>query len=1029
MAHQDIGNGKARPAAAGSGPSNQSGLGSNFDSVEDIASPADGKDQPPKKDGNGNGADHAPLASAAFLEPDAAAMRAHLEWLVAPAQAKHGDALVEIAWDTGGDGIPRHARLFPITAKGLAEAVTNAVSLNFKYDCNIYVGMMLKRPGTRWSKRTRKSDCYVATAIPVDIDKNAEATNAALAQVGTPQLTVTTGTIPERREQKWLRLSEPCTDVEPVESAFDHLVDHVGGDRDAKGAGRLMRLAGSCSYPCQKKQQRGYKPELTTLTVDEAAPAIDIQALIDLPPRMKPETKPPKDETDAAASNGIVEDLTFEELRAALLSIPNDDDVGREDWVRLGAAVFHQTSGSEEGFDLFDEWSRGHPSYDEDNNEKLWKSFSKKRAGRPATARSILKLARENGWRPQRKQQRGERGEQTREEAKTPRPNEDGYISFGDYEMNKTSLRFDDGEKKRYLISAPFKILALCRAKDNEAWGRLIEFTDPDGRTKRIYIANTDLHGGAVVAQRLSDVGLVVVPSKVKDLVDYISCINVSQRARTVDCTGWHGDVFVLPEEVIGESSGEQVVLINPGEHGYAQRGTLQEWKDSVGKLAAPHRLMRLALATMFAGPLLELLNAESGGLHFVAHSSKGKSTGQGMGASIYGRGELKGGYVISWNTTINALEGLAAARSDTGIPIDELSQADPTNVIEMAYMLGNGRGKGRMTREIKLRRSKEFRASVLSSGEKTIEEIIAERYGRKTSAGVQVRLVNIDADAGEGFGAFDSLDGYKSGQALSDAMRKASVTSYGTAGPAFIRAIVEQREQTTTRAREKIKDFEAGFNGLSGEAGRVMRRFAIIAAAGELAIEADVAPWPAGSVTSAAQWAFRRWLKTYGSAKVEIEDRNAAQQICNELENYGDSRFDATHVDEKKDEKKEKTDAPDFDKAANEALQCEDVDIATSPAPNWETSDSERPAYIRYGYRRGKGPTREWLIFPETWRTVFCRGHNPTKVAQMLKDKGCLKTTGTKGLQGAWRVNGEQVWGYVVTSDVFRLLDEDQGV
>lgn len=80
------------------------------------------------------------------------------------------------------------------------------------------------------------------------------------------------------------------------------------------------------------------------------------------------------------------------------------------------------------------------------------------------------------------------------------------------------------------------------------------------------------------------------------------------------------------------------------------------------------------------------------------------------------------------------------------------------------------------------------------------------------------------------------------------------------------------------------------------------MRRFAIIAAAGELAIEFDIAPWSVGSVVSAAQWAFRRWLKTYGSAKVEIEDRDAARQICSELENYGDSRFDATHVDEKKE-------------------------------------------------------------------------------------------------------------------------------
>ena len=59
MTHQDYGKGEARPAGAGSGPSNQSGLGGSFDGVEGIASSAGSKEPSPKKP-NGDGRDHPP---------------------------------------------------------------------------------------------------------------------------------------------------------------------------------------------------------------------------------------------------------------------------------------------------------------------------------------------------------------------------------------------------------------------------------------------------------------------------------------------------------------------------------------------------------------------------------------------------------------------------------------------------------------------------------------------------------------------------------------------------------------------------------------------------------------------------------------------------------------------------------------------------------------------------------------------------------------------------------------------------------
>lgn len=100
-----------------------------------------------------------------------------------------------------------------------------------------------------------------------------------------------------------------------------------------------------------------------------------------------------------------------------------------------------------------------------------------------------------------------------------------------------------------------------------------------------------------------------------------------------------------------------------------------------------------------------------------------------------------------------------------------------------------------------------------------------------------------------------------------------------------------------------------------------------------------------------------------------------------------------------------------------------DDIDHAGTLLPEgYATSDRERPVNIRYGYRKGKGKDRQWLVFPQAWREVFCRGTNPTKMAQSLRDRGLLIPSGSGRLMGAWLVNGKQEWGYIVTAGVLDL-------
>jgi putative DNA primase/helicase len=54
--------------------------------------------------------------------------------------------------------------------------------------------------------------------------------------------------------------------------------------------------------------------------------------------------------------------------------IPNED-LGWDDWKRLGLAVFRATGGSDRGFHIFDQWSRKSSKYDEANTRREWASI------------------------------------------------------------------------------------------------------------------------------------------------------------------------------------------------------------------------------------------------------------------------------------------------------------------------------------------------------------------------------------------------------------------------------------------------------------------------------------------------------------------------------------------------------------------------------------------------------------------------------------------------------------------------------
>jgi putative DNA primase/helicase len=455
----------------------------------------------------------------------------------------------------------------------------------------------------------------------------------------------------------------------------------------------------------------------------------------------------------------------------------------------------------------------------------------------------------------------------------------------------------DDGEARP--VCSYLMILARTRDDTGRNWGLLVEFDDPDGSKKRWNIPARSMAGdfGKEVLGPLVDMGLRLAGSRSgrntrNDLQSYLQGFDSAERARLVTRLGWHGDAYLLPDQQIGETS-EHLHFYEAGTPlpPIGQAGTLEQWQQQIGALCVDNHRVAFAVCIAFAGPLLHLLGQGSGGFHFYGASSTGKSTTGRVACSVYGPPAFE----RSWRSTDNALESIAAAHSDGLLVLDEISQCDPRIIGETIYMLGNGQGKSRANdRGQAGRQAQEWRVLFLSSGEHTLAQHMAEAH-KELKAGMEVRMLAIAADTGKGHGVFDSLHGFASGAALSDALQARVGKFYGSPLVAFLQALCEPYKLRGYVAilRTTLEGFAAKAlpATASGQAHRAVTRFALAAAAGELATALGVTGWPDGTATAAARACFKAWLAERGGAG-NLEGDAIVDRLRLVIERDGESRF-----------------------------------------------------------------------------------------------------------------------------------------
>ncbi|VEG92511.1 DUF927 domain-containing protein [Legionella spiritensis] len=501
-------------------------------------------------------------------------------------------------------------------------------------------------------------------------------------------------------------------------------------------------------------------------------------------------------------------------------------------------------------------------------------------------------------------------------------------------------------------ISSPLYVIAKTRDDKSGAWGRLLEWQDDDKVTHQWAMPIALLQGDASEVRReLASLGLTISPNRIsRDLLaSYLQVFPIEERARCVDRLGWHNNIFVTASESIGEQ-GEHVVFQNAHalDPALSVAGEVEDWRNSIGRLAEGNSRLTFAISCAFAPSLASLVGEDSGGFHFKGASSCGKTTALKLAASVWGN---PSSYTRLWRTTSNGLEGLAAMHNDGLLILDELSQIDPKEAGEAAYLLANGQGKTRASKNGTARASTRWRLFFLSAGEESLSALMA-KAGQKANAGQEIRLAEIDADAGCNLGIFERLHEYINAASLALALSDLTAKYHGAVGIKWLKAIVKDRAQLPNALTESVQTFVSQCTNerMTGQIMRVARRFASVAVAGELATHYGLTGWAAGEASKAARTCFKAWLDGFG-ATGNREERAILSQVRAFFEAYGASRFD------------------DIQFPNNERIH-------------------NRAGF----YRQDEHRDREYLVLSEIFKNEICQGFDSKLVISVLSKAGWLE-------------------------------------
>ena len=535
------------------------------------------------------------------------------------------------------------------------------------------------------------------------------------------------------------------------------------------------------------------------------------------------------------------------------------------------------------------------------------------------------------------------------------------------------------------------------RKTERQRWRHHFTITERSGSQSKFELPREKLAGpGASAMSALMRAGVHIIKRDgVRDALVRYLYFKPRREIVRMPRVGWAevGShlIFVRPDEVFtpaGMPKAATSYVLDTGasqRHGLHVAGTAAEWAAEVAAPLRGNSNVALSFATFFAAPLVRWASEPGGGNHLFGRSSIGKTMISAVGQSIYGwpHETSDDTFGVSWGGTAAGFDALALARSDLGLPLDEITLADPRTAEAVVYKVASGTKGPRATSRGHLRETAHASVLVLSTGEKALAEFV----GKGLQEGARKRLVDIPAEVqpGSAFETISCLQIQDEGKRFFDAMKR----QHGAVGREWQRYLVAVGPDTI---KAQLQEHREAFLALPevvavaakahSQVSAVVNRFALLAAALRAATATGLLPWTTDETDRGIVACMGRWVAQRGNVDTAGEIVRAALQVERELV-AGSITDRFIHIC----------------KRGNKWMPVSEADEFRQRTP--ELFD---------GYLK---PDRI-LVRTEAWRR-YCNGVDPAEIARHFQQRGAL-IADDNGVSKAEQVLGKVERFYVLS-------------
>lgn len=400
---------------------------------------------------------------------------------------------------------------------------------------------------------------------------------------------------------------------------------------------------------------------------------------------------------------------------------------------------------------------------------------------------------------------------------------------------------FEDSDK-RLVTPRPIFVTRIFRDPHRNGEFRVeIQFQTASFEWRAVVVPRS-LTGSRGLAAELRRQGATVDDWSIGDVIRWLTAWEARNGDKLtamecVDRTGWVGRQFGLAPDLVFAPAGEAAVAFDIHFDQSRLFNALGSKSTTLDTDAATHaRALQvaadaspdcaLAIFAALTAPLLKPFALPNFAVHLCGDSSRGKTSMLRCAASVFGNPN-NSAWVPSWNMTLSGLEQHAVQLCDLPLCFDEAGVGDPEAIQTAIYMLINGVGRTRSTKELTMRRALSWQTVVISTGER-------ELASESAATGAQVRVISLPIT---GFG---ELDG-----AGVDAVRDACAQHAGAFGMAWLRKVVDIAGDPSALLKTKVRlaEHQAVLRVIARESGnplnnRIADYFAAMMLAEDLASE-----------------------------------------------------------------------------------------------------------------------------------------------------------------------------------------------